>query len=253
MVGILTLIFVIALSMLVTKIAAIALTQTGMERDRARFQARSAFTGAGFTTSESEMVMKHPVRRKIILTLLLLGNAGLVTAVSSLILGFSGPGTTIGRIEAFLFLMLGLFFLFLVTRSRRLDRFLDRIINRFLEKYSDIRPKRFEKLLTVMEDFEIVELEIQDNAWMTGHSLASLKLTEEGILVLGVISGDERYNGVPRGKYVVNPDDRLVVYGKSDHIVSLSKRTDKLQGREEHKKMKERLERETEFRQNGGE
>lgn len=58
MVGILTLIFVIALSMLITKIAAIALTQTGMERDRARFQARSAFTGAGFTTSESEMVMK---------------------------------------------------------------------------------------------------------------------------------------------------------------------------------------------------
>lgn len=80
---------------------------------------------------------------------------------------------------------------------------------------------------------------------MTGHSLASLKLTEEGILVLGIIGRDESYNGVPRGKYIVKPHDRLVVYGKSNHIVSLSNRTDKLQGREEHRKMKERLERES--------
>lgn len=80
---------------------------------------------------------------------------------------------------------------------------------------------------------------------MTGHSLASLKLTEEGILVLGIIGRDESYNGVPRGKYIVKPHDRLVVYGKSNHIVSLSNLTDKLQGREEHRKMKERLERES--------
>lgn len=244
MIGILTLIFVIALSMLITKIAAIALMQTGMERDRARFQARSAFTGTGFTTSESEMVMQHPVRRKIILSLLLLGNAGLVTAVSSLILGFSGPGTTLGRIEAFLFLVLGLFLLFLVTRSKRLDRILDKTINRFLAKHTDIRPKKFEKLLTVMKNFEIVEMDVEDNQWMIGQSLTQLRLTDEGILVLGVINKDEHYNGVPRGGYTVNADDRLVVYGHSDHIVSLSKREDKLQGREEHRKMKAKFEKE---------
>lgn len=244
MIGVLTLIFVIALSMLVTKIAAIALVHTGMERERARFQARSAFTGAGFTTSESEMVMKHPVRRRIILTLLLLGNAGLVTAVSSLILGFSGPGTTLGRIEAFLMLILGLFLLFLVTRSKKVDRVLDRIIDRCLAKYTDIRPKKFERLLTVMEDYEIAEIEVEDNNWMTGQSLMELNLNEEGILVLGVIQSDEKYNGIPRGPYKIKHNDRLVVYGKSDRIVSLTTRTDKIQARAEHRRFSEETKKE---------
>ena len=73
MLSVLTLIFVVALSMFVTKAATIALMHTGMSRERARFQARSAFSGAGFTTSESEVVVKHPVRRRIIMVLILLG------------------------------------------------------------------------------------------------------------------------------------------------------------------------------------
>jgi hypothetical protein len=70
----------------------IALTHTGLTKASAKFQARSAFSGAGFTTSESEMVVNHPVRRKIVMLLILLGNAGLVTAVSSLILTFVRQG-----------------------------------------------------------------------------------------------------------------------------------------------------------------
>jgi len=56
------------------------------------------FTGVGFTTSESEKVVSHPVRRRILLMLMLLGNAGIVTAVSSLIVSFVDIklGSTIG-------------------------------------------------------------------------------------------------------------------------------------------------------------
>ena len=35
---------------------------TGTSSELARFQARSAFTGVGFTTSEAESVVLHPVR-----------------------------------------------------------------------------------------------------------------------------------------------------------------------------------------------
>ncbi|MFW5811085.1 MAG: hypothetical protein ACOCWY_05750 [Thermodesulfobacteriota bacterium] len=54
-------------------------------KQSARFQARSAFTGVGFTTSESEKMVNHPVRRRILLLLMLGGNAGIVTAMGSLI------------------------------------------------------------------------------------------------------------------------------------------------------------------------
>ena len=64
MTAILSLLLVVTLSILVTRIAAVALRHTGLARQTARFQARSAFSGAGFTTSESEKVVNHPVRRR---------------------------------------------------------------------------------------------------------------------------------------------------------------------------------------------
>jgi hypothetical protein len=58
-----SLLVTIGLSLLVTRIASVALTMTGVSRDLAKFQARSAFTGVGFTTNEAEKVVARPVRR----------------------------------------------------------------------------------------------------------------------------------------------------------------------------------------------
>src|SRR5919108_324765 len=91
-----SLLVVIAIGLLVTRIATVMLIATGLSRETARFQARSAFTGSGFTTSEAEAVVSHPVRRRIVATLMLLGNAGIVTVVGSLVLGFAG-GDSSGR------------------------------------------------------------------------------------------------------------------------------------------------------------
>lgn len=86
MLPIISLLIVISLSILLTRIATVALTLTGLSREAARFQARSALTGTGFTTAEAEKAVGHPVRRRIILFLMLLGNAGIV------VLGIERPG-----------------------------------------------------------------------------------------------------------------------------------------------------------------
>ena len=67
-----SLLLVIALSMVVVRVATVALVLTGLSKQSARFQARSAFSGAGFTTSESEKVVGHPVRPQIIMLLMLM-------------------------------------------------------------------------------------------------------------------------------------------------------------------------------------
>jgi Trk-type K+ transport system membrane component len=72
-----------------SRVAAVALTHTGLSKESSKFQARSAFTGVGFTTNESEKVVNHPVRRKILLILMILGNAGIISGITSLIVGFS--------------------------------------------------------------------------------------------------------------------------------------------------------------------
>jgi zinc protease len=56
---------VLVISLLITRIATIALTYTGLSRQAAKFQARSAFTGVGFTTSESEKVVMEERRLRV--------------------------------------------------------------------------------------------------------------------------------------------------------------------------------------------
>lgn len=52
MASLISLIIIFALSLLITKIASEALVHTGLSKQSARFQARSAYTGVGFTTSD---------------------------------------------------------------------------------------------------------------------------------------------------------------------------------------------------------
>ena len=54
MVALASLLIFVALTLLINHIATVALSLTGLSREVARFQARSAFTGVGFTTNEAE-------------------------------------------------------------------------------------------------------------------------------------------------------------------------------------------------------
>ena len=77
MVALIPLFVIITLSIIIVRIGAVALAMTGVSKDLAVFQAQFAFSGVGFTTNKSESVVKHPVRRRIIRLLMLMGNAGL--------------------------------------------------------------------------------------------------------------------------------------------------------------------------------
>lgn len=85
-----SLLVVILLALLVMRVATVVLTLTGLSRESARFQARSALTGVGFTTREAESVVNHPVRRRVVMLLMLIGSAGVISVVTTLILSFAG-------------------------------------------------------------------------------------------------------------------------------------------------------------------
>lgn len=70
MFAVISLLAILSLSMLVVRIGAIALMMPGLSRDAASFQALSAFSGAGFTTGESELAVSTPERRKIMALLI---------------------------------------------------------------------------------------------------------------------------------------------------------------------------------------
>lgn len=236
MIAIISLLMVIMLSILVTRIATIALIHTGMTREAARFQARSAFTGAGFTTRESEQVANHPVRRRIVMLLMLLGNAGIVTIVSSLILSFVGGPRELGTLSLKVILLIGgLAFLLFIANSKWVDRHLSRLIDRALRKYTRLDVRDYSSLMHLAGDYRLVELKISQEDWIANRSLQDAELRDEGLVVLGIKRENGPYIGGPKGDSMVLPGDTLLVYGKIRSVEELDSRRRDWTGDREHR------------------
>jgi len=99
MLEVVSLLVVLVMSLIITRVATVALALTGMTQQSARFQARSALTGAGFTTTESERVVNHPVRRRVIMALMLMGNTGLVLVAALLVALLGGQSDGEGPLQ----------------------------------------------------------------------------------------------------------------------------------------------------------
>ena len=236
MLGILSVLVILALSILVTRVATVALTHTGLSRQSAAFQSRSAFTGVGFTTGEAESVVGHPVRRRIIGGLMLLGNVGIVTAVSSLILGFvdAGAGGS-GGWTRLLILLGGVGALILFASSRWVDRWLSAAITWALDHWTRLEVRDYEELLHLSGDYRVRELRVEEGDWMADCTLGELRLRSEGLNVLGVEKRNGDYVGVPRGETRLEPGDTALVYGRAGAIENLDERRIGAEGDREHR------------------
>lgn len=236
MIAIISLLFVVFFSILITRIGAIALIHTGLNRETARFQARSAFSGAGFTTKESEMVVSHPVRRKIVMILILIGNAGIVAAISSLILTFVRQGESSSLTLKIVILVAGILLLWALANSQWVDRQLSMIVERLLKKYTRLNVKDYASLLHLTGDFRLVELRIRRNDWVDGKKLSETRLRDEGINLLGIRKPDGSYIGNPTGDTRLAHKDCLVLYGPIQAIENLDLRKTGFFGDIEHSK-----------------
>jgi hypothetical protein len=233
MYAIIGLLLVATISRVITRVATVILTASGLSTEAARFQARSAFTGAGFTTSESERVVEHPLRRRVIAVLMLLGNVGIVAAASSTILGFRGSalGHAWWRL---LLLVVGLLALVFVSRSRVVDRWLTRVIAHLLDRFTDLGSRDVASLLNLSGPYAVNELAVCAHDWLAGRSLAQLDLRREGVVVLGIIRRGGRYLGAPTGRTVIREGDMLIAYGTGEQLRELDDRPAGAQGDRAH-------------------
>ena len=228
MLAVISLFIVVVLSLLVTRVGAVALRLTGMSEDTARFQARSALTGAGFTTTESEQVVSHPLRRRIIGILMLLGNIGLVAASGTLIISLVGIEESA---DAWRLLVLagGLVGLYFFATSSAIDRVMCGAITWALSRYTELETRDFATILHLRDDYRIAELLVEATDWMAGKTLRESQLKQQGILVLGVIHAGGAYEGAPHGDYRIEQGQTLVVYGLPGPVEDLDCRCDHTQ------------------------
>ncbi len=135
MIGALTLFIVLTLSVLVIHTGAVALRLTGLPEEAARFQARSAFTGTGFTTSESEAIVNHPVRRRIVSLLMITGSLGFVSVLATVVVSLAGSSDTEGAMmRQLVWLAAVLLALWFVVLNPFADRVMCGVIGRLLAR-----------------------------------------------------------------------------------------------------------------------
>lgn len=213
---------VLALSLLIVRVGAVALMMTGLSEEIAQFQSLSAFSNAGFTTSEAENIVSVSNRRHIIAMLIRLGSVGVVTAISSLILSFIGAGQA--TTERLLMLLLGALALIGLSRSRAFNRILTPLIQRVLARYTKLDLRDYAELLHLREDYRIVEIDIEPESWLASRRLGELNLDDEGVCVLGVMRSDGSYIGAPPWELNLEPGDCLTMYGREHRLKELSTR-----------------------------
>lgn len=235
MLSLVSLIVIVSFSMLITKIAAVMLIHTGLSPQAASFQARSAFTGVGFATSEAENVVNHPVRRKIIMSLMLIGNAGIITAMASLMLTFiSTEQNGISWPVKMAILLASIGFLWFIASSKAINRMLSRFISYALKKYTTLNVRDYSTLLHLSGGFAITELKVENGDWLVGKKLKNARLSDEGLNVLGIQHKDGSFLGVLNGETEIEEDDILLIYGKEEVIRHLDNRKNDFFGDIEH-------------------
>lgn len=240
MFAIATVLIAVTLSLLITRVASTALTITGIPNHVARFQARSAFSGVGFTTTEAEQVVHHPVRRRIIMLLMLFGNAGIITIAGSLILSFARSRSSSQASLRLALLIGGLGGILWLANSKRFDRFISALISRVLHRWTDLAVRDYAGLLRLAGEYGISELLVQEGDWLAGKTLGELNLRDEGVVVLGIYRPGRGYIGVPKGPTAVLANDLLVVYGRSSVLAELDRRSAGWAGDHRHQESVER-------------
>lgn len=210
------LLIAILVSFIVVRIGGFALQLTGIEPDVARFQALSAFSGTGFTTREAERVVGNKTRRRIVTILIILGNAGMVTVIATLVASFTQVSGYMWFFIRLAIIIGGIFGLYqLIIRSnvgRRIPGWLQRpVMNRILREAPAV-----EEIFHVEKDWAISLVMIKGSSNIIGLSVADIT-AEEDTEVLAIDRAGT-YLTRPNWDERIAEGDRLLVYANRKSV-----------------------------------
>lgn len=237
MVALFILLSTIAVSIFINRIAAKALMLTGLSEDVAVFQARSIVTGTGFTTHESESIVNHPARRRLVMPLMILQNAGLVTVISTFVLSFVNTETTGIAIQRGAILVGGIAILISLSQNDWVEHQLEKVIDWLLEKYTNLKIVDIHTLLNLHEGYTVSQFTVEENTWLSNKTLEKLRLQDEGILVL-CIEKEGNVRCTPTGDEQLSAGDKLTVFAKEDSVNELRNRLNDEAGEKAHEDAK---------------
>lgn len=207
----LTIAVLFTFSFVVVRISAVAMRLTGLAENVARFQCVSALTGAGFTTSESELIVNYPIRRRIIVALMILGNLGLASTAATVIISFVGPDQDSSAVVTQVFLFLTAIGVTLVVMlNKTVDRAMCAFVGTVLQKTTTLGKRRFQRLLQLGDGCSVAE-----HVFRGSHDvpIGSLPPSFRQLTLLAIRTDGTLHSGQFSDTRTVSPGDVLICYG----------------------------------------
>ncbi len=222
----------IIVSFVAIRIGAVAFHLTGLEWSLAKFQALSCFSGTGFTTKESELVVGHPQRRRIASVLMILGNAGFVTLIATFANSLR-PNTYLAQFKLPFFgiflpswvapwanLAIIVFSLFVIYRfftyRKVIEKFTNFLRERLIRK-EIVKPLSFEEIIIATGGYGVSSVEVLSDSPIVNKTLYEAALRNYDINILA-IEREKRIIPNPPAETKIVLGDRLICFGKLDNI-----------------------------------
>ncbi len=249
--NILLLLATLIISMIAVRIGAVAFNLTGLEWKVAKFQALSCFTGTGFTTRESELILASPRRRRIATYLVIIGHAGFVAMIATFANSIR-PSQVLTQLDLpFLrsFVppqLLPLINLLIITAAVfALVRFLPHtavarkvtiLAKKKLIGKKIILQEKFEEIFIAPGGFGVSRVNIEESSPLSGQTLAEADLRKHGITVLVIERGLTTIANPPANTRI-QIGDVLLCFGKlttmKDEVYTLGGEPEKISGQKE--------------------
>ena len=218
---------VVAIYMFMIEIFSVAFKLTGLATNKIKFQVASLFTGAGFTTSESEIITNDDRRRRIAVTCMYTGHIFSVVIMGLIINVLisiwaevnSSQGITKGWYIIVFFVSVGLFVIVASLKIPPINKRFQKLLENIAIKSSSYRKRS--NIITVLDYYgksaivEVVLNKLPDFA--NDVTLNQMALTKKYAMILLSLRRGSRRISINKDTMLVK-GDVVVCYGHINDI-----------------------------------
>jgi hypothetical protein len=212
-VGFLFIVVYLLIVLAVIEINTTIFVMTGLDKKIAKFQVISMLTGTGFTTGESELIIDHPVRRKLGAFLILFGAFSLAVIISAIsnLLSDNFYTLEIGYIAA------GLIVLLVVLKMPSVQTHFSKKLKRELKEHYKLADLPISDVLLMNDEDEVREVSIGEDSPFSGKTFTELIGDEDDIMLLFIKRGDLKIRNKSY-QTKLEPGDKIILYGNNPLI-----------------------------------
>ncbi|MFZ7943227.1 TrkA C-terminal domain-containing protein [Neobacillus sp. 19] len=174
----------------VIEIFVILFRLTGLKVEVSRFQVISMMTGTGFTTGESELILGHPVRRRLASFLILFGAFSLAVIISS-ISQFLSEGLRTKEILSAAAIAIAVF---AILKLRGVQRLLERGFTGKITRKIELADLPMRDVFLKNKEDTLLDLHIYEDSELANRTLNEVAEDHDnlGLIALLIKRGDVR-------------------------------------------------------------